>query len=124
MKKLLLLLLLTSCSISSNNMSDEPLVPLATTGPSESKPSINLITSPSVAEEFVQNFYANYTGFKSMPKDDIIGWGKFWCNLMRGGMTSREIARDIRNSGMTPEQQREMTAIFANAMLDLCPSQQ
>lgn len=122
LKKLLSLLLLTSCSISSVHQSDKTLAPLPTTGVFISRSSHHLIVSPTAIETFLDNFYRNYTGFKSMPRDQIVSWARFWCNGLRDGMSPRDITASIRQSDASPQERTMMNAIFVNAMLDLCPA--
>lgn len=121
MKKLLLCLVLTCCGYSNGLNSAETMPPLVTTGHQSKTTQVNLRVNPSSIDAFVRNFYDNYLGFKSMSRDDIIGSGKYFCNLMRSGMTSREIARDIRLSSASEQEREMMLSILANAILDLCP---
>ena len=125
MKKLLCLLLLTSCGFATGADTDETIPPLPTTGKAIPTPSRSATkTDTQSVETFIDNFYINYPGFKSLTRQETIDWGVYWCELLQNGLTPRDIIREIDVYYASPDDAEMMHAIFTNAMLDLCPTNQ
>lgn len=124
MKKLLALLLLASCGASAGN-TDETIPPLPTTGKAVAIASRSATkTDPEAVDTFVSNFQTNYTGFKSLTRQETIDWGVYWCELLHNGLTPGDIIREIDVYHASQNDAEMMHAIFTNAMLDLCPTNQ
>lgn len=121
MKKLLTLLLLASCSATTQNI-DETIPPMPTTG----KPQIATGRSSTKTDmqsvgAFISNFHDNYLGFKSLTRQETIDWGIYWCELLNNGMAPSQIIQEINVYSASRDDAQMMHAIFTNARLDLCP---
>lgn len=122
MKKLLLLLLVASCSATSASVSDE-LPPLPTTGARRiESPIIRINKDAESIDTFLSNFYKNYTGFKSFTREETVDWATYWCELLKNGLKPKDIMREIRVYFASEQETNMMLAIFTNARLDLCPT--